>query len=95
MTVRLENILIFGATGYIGAYILEKIIEAKASFGRIAIFTSSSTAENKPEGLGELKKKGVEVIIGDVTKSEDILNAYKGLKYSIEPELKGQSLTRN
>ena len=44
-----ENLLILGATGYIGVYIVDSIIKAKDSFGRIAIFTSLSTAENKPE----------------------------------------------
>ncbi len=70
----------FGATGYIGVYIIEAIIKAKASFGRIAIITSPSTAKNKAKKLEKLREQGVEVIVGDVTKSEDVLKAYEGLK---------------
>lgn len=68
----------FGATGYIGVYIIEAIIKAKASFGRIAIITSPGTAENKAKQLEKLKEQGVEVIVGDVTKAEDVLKAYEG-----------------
>ena len=69
----------FGATGYIGAYIIEAIVKAKASFGRIAIITSPGTAENKATKLEKLREQGVEVIVGDVTKAEDVLKAYEGL----------------
>jgi len=74
-----ENLLILGATGYIGVYIVEEIIKAKDSFGRIAIFTSPSTAESKPEKLDELKAQGVEVILGDFKKSSDLLAAVEGI----------------
>ncbi|KAF8846417.1 NAD(P)-binding protein [Acephala macrosclerotiorum] len=74
-----ENLLIIGATGYIGTYITEQIILAKESFGRIAIFTSPSTAENKPEVLDKLRAQGVEVIIGDVKNSQDLLKAFEGI----------------
>jgi uncharacterized protein YbjT (DUF2867 family) len=74
-----QNLLMFGATGYIGVYIIEAIIKAKASFGRIAIITSPGTAENKAKQLEGLKEQGVEVIVGDVTKAEDVLKAYEGL----------------
>jgi uncharacterized protein YbjT (DUF2867 family) len=73
-----ENLLILGATGYIGVYIVDSIIKAKDSFGRIAIFTSPSTAENKPQKLEELKAQGVEVIIGDFKKSSDLEAAFQG-----------------
>jgi uncharacterized protein YbjT (DUF2867 family) len=76
-----ENLLILGATGYIGVYIVDSIIKAKDSFGRIAIFTSPSTAENKPEKLEELKAQGVEVIIGDFKKASDLEAAFQGKCY--------------
>ncbi|TVY47790.1 Isoflavone reductase-like protein [Lachnellula occidentalis] len=72
-----ENLLIFGATGYIGAYILREILKNKDSFGRIAIITSPGTAENKSEQLQNLKSEGVEVFVGDVTNPTDVLNAFK------------------
>ncbi|TVY30692.1 Isoflavone reductase-like protein [Lachnellula hyalina] len=74
-----ENLLVFGATGYIGAYILKEILKNKDSFGRIAIITSPSTVENKSEQLQNLKSEGVEVIVGDVTNPADVLNAFKGI----------------
>ena len=74
-----ENLLILGATGYIGAYILDQIIKAKDSFGSVAIFTSPATAEKKSKELDELRAKGVKVIIGDVQNSEDLLNAFQGI----------------
>ncbi len=74
-----ENLLLFGATGYIGAYIIEEIVKARESFDRVAIFTSSNTLESKSQKLDELKRHGVEVIIGDVKKSGDLLDAFQGL----------------
>jgi uncharacterized protein YbjT (DUF2867 family) len=74
-----ENILLFGATGYIGEFILDHILEAKDSFGRIAIFTSPGTAEAKAKRLGGLSAKGVQGIVGDVRNTRDILDAYQGL----------------
>jgi hypothetical protein len=74
-----ENILLIGATGYIGTYILEQIIKAKESFGRIAIFTSPNTAQNKAGLLEKLKQQGVEVIIGDTGNDEELLKAFEGI----------------
>ncbi|KAE8452069.1 hypothetical protein EG329_002235 [Mollisiaceae sp. DMI_Dod_QoI] len=74
-----DNVLILGATGYIGVYIVEEIIKAKDSFGRIAIFTSPNSAEKKSKQLDELKAQGVEVIVGDVNNSEDLLKAFEGI----------------
>ena len=78
-TAPKESILVIGATGYIGSYILEQIILAKDSFDRIAIFTSPNTAETKAELLAGLKAKGVEVIVGDISKPEDLTAALQGL----------------
>jgi uncharacterized protein YbjT (DUF2867 family) len=79
MSTSKEDLLMFGATGYIGTYIIEAILKAKDSFGRIAIFTSSDTAGNKARQLEKLKELGVEIITGDVTKKEDVLMAYEGV----------------
>jgi hypothetical protein len=73
--VAKENLLLFGATGYIGEFILDHIIEAKDYFGRIAIFTSPGTAEAKAQRLSGLSAKGVQVIVGDVRNTTDILDA--------------------
>ncbi|KAN0101431.1 isoflavone reductase family protein [Hyaloscypha variabilis] len=74
-----QNLLLLGATGYIGSYILEQIIKAKSSFGRIAIFTSPSTATTKSEKLEALKEDGVEVIIGDAADEEALVKAFDGI----------------
>ncbi|KAF4637395.1 hypothetical protein G7Y89_g695 [Cudoniella acicularis] len=74
-----ENLLLFGATGYIGVFIIQKIIENKTSFGKIAIFTSPSTVQKKENDTKKLKSEGVEVIVGDVQKPEDILKAFEGI----------------
>ena len=78
MAAAPKNILIFGATGTIGLYITRALLNAKASFGRIAAFASSNTAESKKHIIQSLEKQGLEVIIGDVYKEEDAINAYKG-----------------
>ncbi|KAJ6164942.1 hypothetical protein N7470_003614 [Penicillium chermesinum] len=42
-----QNILLFGATGTIGKYILSALLSARSQFQRIAIFTSPNTAATK------------------------------------------------
>lgn len=72
-----KNILVIGATGVIGVFITQAILDASASFGNVAIFTSQSTVENKKELLQKWQEQGVEVIVGDLTKDTDISEAYK------------------
>lgn len=73
-----QNLLIFGSTGYIGTHITEQIVKNKSSFGRIAIFTSPSTLENKASVIEALKKEGVEIIVGDASNPDDIVKAFQG-----------------
>lgn len=77
-----ENLLILGSTGWIGAYITEQILLAKASFGRIAILTSQTSATNKAAVFEKLKARGAEIIIGDISKPKDLLDACKGTEHS-------------
>lgn len=70
-----QNILLFGATGNIGSFILNAIIAQRAQFGRIAIFTSPRTAETKGD---HLKKQGIDVIVGDLEDESAIKAAYEG-----------------
>lgn len=76
-----QNLLIFGATGYIGTYIVDQIIANKESFGRIAVFTSPSTVEKKPEVIEKFRKAGLELFVGNSTKEEDVVNALKGSSF--------------
>ncbi|KAJ5625627.1 hypothetical protein N7510_001936 [Penicillium lagena] len=78
-----RNLLLFGATGTIGSYILDAILSTRDQFGRIAIFTSARTAETKASDLNELKtQKNVEVIVGNVEDENAVKAAYKGMHHS-------------
>lgn len=77
-----KNILLFGATGTIGIFILDALLPVRSQFGRIAIFTSPHTAKTKTAQLDKLKKQGVEVIIGNVEDEEAVKSAYAGTHLS-------------
>ncbi|KAL7910578.1 hypothetical protein GGI35DRAFT_371704 [Trichoderma velutinum] len=77
------HILAFGATGNIGKHIVDQLIRAKPSFPRISIFTSPNTVTAKPELLSQWKEAGISVIVGDITNSEDVKNAYHGVDTAI------------
>ena len=79
-----KDIIIFGATGVIGVFLTQALVDAKASFGRLAIFTSPSTVERKTELINRLKQQGVEIIVGDLLSENDVRNAYQG-EYSPPP----------
>ncbi|WYZ41264.1 hypothetical protein EsH8_V_000159 [Colletotrichum jinshuiense] len=72
-----SKILLFGATGTIGVFITEALLDASPSFGQITIFTSPNTVEKKADLLDGWKKKGAKVISGNVDDSEQIKAAYK------------------
>lgn len=78
---KASNILIFGATGFIGTFISEKIIAAEPAFNHITIFTSTNTVNTKVELLERWRKAGnVTVITGDVDSEADVRAAYKDHK---------------
>ncbi|OKL64578.1 hypothetical protein UA08_00580 [Talaromyces atroroseus] len=78
MTTELKSVLVFGATGVIGQYVIRALIEESSRFDRLAIFTSPSTLQKKVEEIQWLREKGVEVIGGDLTNEEHVLRAYAG-----------------
>ncbi|KAF2105966.1 hypothetical protein BDV96DRAFT_607755 [Lophiotrema nucula] len=71
-----KKVLLFGATGVIGKDIVKALVDAKADFEKIAIFTSPGTAESKKEKLDALKAEGVQVVLGDVNSEEDVKKAF-------------------
>ncbi|KAH7095232.1 hypothetical protein FB567DRAFT_485725 [Paraphoma chrysanthemicola] len=73
-----KNVLIFGATGLIGKYIIQEIYNARSSFDKIGFFTSGSSAQNKADEINAWKEKGIDVIIGDVNSEKDVTKAYEG-----------------
>ncbi|GAM38996.1 isoflavone reductase family protein [Talaromyces pinophilus] len=74
-----RNILLIGATGNIGRFITRSIVSARGEFDRVAILTSAPAAGSEKEKFinEELKPKNVEIIVGDISNEEDVLNAYK------------------
>ncbi|KAF9890866.1 hypothetical protein FE257_005442 [Aspergillus nanangensis] len=73
-----SNLLMFGATGAIGNYIIKAIINSKDAFGRIAVFTSANTVASKVKEIDALKQAGVEIITGDIASQDDVKAAYSG-----------------
>ncbi|RMD40609.1 hypothetical protein DV735_g4514, partial [Chaetothyriales sp. CBS 134920] len=72
------NILVFGATGVIGKFLIAELAKAKASsssFGRVAIFTSQNTVDTKPEAIKNLQASGVEIFTGSLDDHERIKEA--------------------
>lgn len=84
-----HNILVIGATGNIGHFIIKSIISARTDFNRVAILTSEPAAGSEKEKFinEELKPKNVEVIIGDIENEKDVLNAYKGTLSFFPPHM--------
>jgi NAD(P)-dependent dehydrogenase (short-subunit alcohol dehydrogenase family) len=78
-----SNVLVFGATGVIGRYIVHELVAAKSSFGRLAAFTSPESLEKKADAIAKLRSEGVEIITGDLTKEEDVLRAYEGESFRL------------
>lgn len=77
-TIQASNILLLGATGFIGQHITEKIVRAQPAFKHVTIFTSKATAETKGELLEGWKKAGnVTVVTGSVDSEADVRAAYQ------------------
>ena len=79
MSFKPRNLLLFGATGQIGTFILDALLSARDKFERIAIFTSQNTVETKADSLAQLKKNGVEIIVGEISDEEAVGKAYEGM----------------
>lgn len=74
-----RKILVFGATGVIGKFIIQELYNARSSFEKIGIFTSPATANNKSDVIQGWEEKGVEIIVADVNSESDIAKAYESL----------------
>ena len=73
-----KNILVFGATGAIGRYVVNALLENKGSFGKIAAFTYAQSLQSKADLFEKAKVRGVEIITGDLTNEAEVAEAYKG-----------------
>lgn len=79
-SLKASNILIFGATGFIGTYITEKIITAQPAFDRVTIFTSPERAASKSNLFAGWQKQAgghVSVVTGSVDSEADVKAAYR------------------
>lgn len=79
MTFVPSHVLIFGATGNIGQFITNKVLQSKPNISRITIFTSANTISTKTALVNGWKSAGASVIAGDITNATDIANAYQGV----------------
>ena len=75
---KLQNILIFGATGLIGQHITNALLSAKSNFSKIGIFTSASSIQKKANLLDAFKAQGAEIFTGDLQNEDDVKAAYRG-----------------
>lgn len=73
-----RKVLIFGATGVIGKFIIQEIVNAKSSFDKIGLFTSPETASNKRDEINGWEENGVDINVGDVNLEDDVKKAYEG-----------------
>ncbi|KIN00005.1 hypothetical protein OIDMADRAFT_181258 [Oidiodendron maius Zn] len=94
MSFKPRNLLLFGATGQIGAFILDALLSARDEFERIAIFTSQNTVETKADSLVRLKKNGVEIIVGEISDEEAVGKAYEGIDTVISAVGRGAILAQ-
>ena len=71
-----SRILVFGATGTIGRYITNALLDARSSFEGITVFTSVATTNSKSDLLQSWKNKGIRTVVGDVNNPGDVEAAY-------------------
>ncbi|KAK5120742.1 hypothetical protein LTR85_006100 [Meristemomyces frigidus] len=73
----MAKVLVFGATGVAGQFLVESLLSARSSFVSIGIFTSPNTASSKAGQIQELKDLGVAVHVGDIASEDEVLKAYE------------------
>lgn len=77
-SIRASKILIFGATGFIGRFITDKVVSAQPAFEHITIFTSKETVDSKGPLLEEWTRAGnVSVVAGNAESESDVREAYE------------------
>lgn len=76
LTPETKTILVFGATGAIGRFIVDSLFDAKKY--SISVFTSPDSAKSKAEAIEKLESRGAKIIIGNVRSETDVKAAYEG-----------------
>lgn len=87
MTTSTKSILMFGATGVIGTFIIDELARQLQSgtFDRLAIFTSQSTVDNKASTIQSLQSQNVEVFVGDVNDKSVLQSVLSGQSQPLNP----------
>jgi nucleoside-diphosphate-sugar epimerase len=82
-----KSILMFGATGAIGTFIIKELVSQldAGKYDRLAIFTSQATIDNKSDVINDLKVRGVEVFVGDVADKDYVRQVLEGTTSPINP----------
>ncbi|OQU98972.1 hypothetical protein CLAIMM_04680 [Cladophialophora immunda] len=56
---------------------MRHILKRKASFDRIVVFTSHNTVKTKPGEIAKLEQEGVEIVLGDLSNTEEVARAFQ------------------
>lgn len=78
MAAPSKKVLVFGATGAIGKYLADSLLDA--GFLQVGIFTSARTVTEKSQVIDGYKARGAEIIVGDVSQDSDVLAAYNSMQ---------------
>lgn len=73
-----KSIAVFGATGNLGPYIVDALLESKA-FTTIKVLTRLETLEEKPKAFDDLKARGVQVVALDLKNENAVVEALQGI----------------
>lgn len=88
-----KKILVFGGTGVIGKVLVQALLNNQDDFERIGIFTSAETVQTKPAMIDSLTSRGIEVIVGDITSDNDVMQAYQSMGTLQSSQQSNQFLT--
>ena len=73
-----HNILVFGATGVIGKYLIQALLDSKDSFGTITAVTYPDSYEAKKDAFQKLKDQGAQIAAINIDDEDAIRKLYKG-----------------
>ncbi|KAI9283011.1 NmrA-like domain-containing protein [Umbelopsis sp. AD052] len=73
-----KSIAVFGATGDLGPFLVNALLESK-SFSTIRVLTRSESFKEKPETFNDLKARGVQVAALDLSNEDAVVEALQGI----------------
>jgi uncharacterized protein YbjT (DUF2867 family) len=72
------SIAVFGATGDLGPYLVNALLESKA-FSTVKVLTRLESIKEKPEIFNDLKARGVQVAALDLTDENAVFEVLQGI----------------